>query len=306
MNNIPVTVIGGYLGAGKTTLLNQLLRQADGERLAVLVNDFGDIGIDAQLIESRAENLINLAGGCVCCSFGNDLVDALQSLMAMEPLPQRILIETSGVSMPLQVARTTTLVRGLVRDAVIVLADAQNVRDRATDRYVADTVLGQLAQADLIVLTKTDLVDDTGLNETRQWLAQVAENIPILETGQHEVARELLLGPPVSRDSNWQFQMMTRGDQASSRFESICLSITEPVDPEALAAVLTAPQSGVARAKGFVTDGHGQCWLLQLAGSRVELTTAPSTPGSLVLIGAKGQFAREPLETAIKGLLNPD
>ena len=77
---LPVTIIGGYLGAGKTTLVNQMLRQADGQKLAILVNEFGELPIDADLIESRDENVINIAGGCVCCSYGSDLIEALQAL----------------------------------------------------------------------------------------------------------------------------------------------------------------------------------------------------------------------------------
>jgi G3E family GTPase len=107
---IPVTIVGGYLGAGKTTLVNHLLRHSQGRRIAVLVNDFGELAIDAELIEARDGDMLQLAGGCVCCSFGSDLLAALLRLRDMQPAPRHILIETSGVALPGAVARTLTLV----------------------------------------------------------------------------------------------------------------------------------------------------------------------------------------------------
>ncbi|MBN8494467.1 MAG: GTP-binding protein [Burkholderiales bacterium] len=156
---IPVSVIGGYLGAGKTTLVNHLLRHAGGRRLAVLVNDFGELPIDDALIEARDGNLLRLAGGCVCCSFGSDLLGALQQLSALSPPPQQLLLECSGVARPGAVARTLTLLPALQRDAVLVLADAESLRERAADRYVGELVQQQLAEADLIALNKCDRID---------------------------------------------------------------------------------------------------------------------------------------------------
>lgn len=127
---LPVTIVGGYLGAGKTTLVNHLLRHADGLRIAVLVNDFGDLPIDADLIESADGDVIALAGGCVCCAFGSDLVGALIALARRAPRPDHVLIETSGVALPGAVARTLTLVAGLERQGVLVVVDAQRARPR--------------------------------------------------------------------------------------------------------------------------------------------------------------------------------
>ena len=106
---VPVTVVGGYLGAGKTTLVNHLLRNAGGRRLAILVNDFGSLPIDADLIEAEEDDLISIAGGCVCCSFGSDLMGALMKLAARTPAPDHLLIETSGVALPGSVARSVAL-----------------------------------------------------------------------------------------------------------------------------------------------------------------------------------------------------
>ena len=128
---LPAIVIGGWLGAGKTTLVNRLLRDPGGRRIAVMVNDFGDIGIDADLIVSQDDQVMNLAGGCVCCAVGSDLVEALMALPGRTPAFDLVLIETSGVALPGAVARSVRLVPGIEVDGVVVLADAETVRARS-------------------------------------------------------------------------------------------------------------------------------------------------------------------------------
>ena len=108
-STLPVTVIGGYLGAGKTTLVNHLLRHAQGLRIAVLVNEFGALPIDADLIETQDENIISIAGGCVCCSYGNDLILAMLDLAKLTPAPQHVLLEASGVAIPGAIASSVGL-----------------------------------------------------------------------------------------------------------------------------------------------------------------------------------------------------
>ena len=153
---IPATVIGGYLGAGKTTLVNHLLRTANGLRLAVLVNEFGALPIDDDLIIAREDNLISLAGGCVC-SFGSDLMAALMDLSQISPPPERVLIEASGVAMPGAIAASVDLLTAYAVDGVLVLADSETVRTRADDLFMGDTIRRQLGEADLILLSKCDV-----------------------------------------------------------------------------------------------------------------------------------------------------
>ena len=153
---LPVTVVGGYLGAGKTTLVNSLLRQANGRRLAVMVNEFGALPIDASLVEAADERIVSLTGGCVCCSYGEDLVSSLAMLAALEPRPEHVLLEASGVAFPGAIAGTVGLLAGFDLDGAVVLADAETVRGRAADRYIGSTVRRQLAQADLILLNKCE------------------------------------------------------------------------------------------------------------------------------------------------------
>jgi hypothetical protein len=129
-----VSVIGGYLGSGKTTLVNHLLQHSGGMRLAVLVNDFGAIAIDASLVVSRSTSVISLSGGCVCCSFGSDLIGALQSLATGVEAPHAILIETSGVALPRIVLQSASLVPGMTARSVTTVIDARPC-SRAADRF---------------------------------------------------------------------------------------------------------------------------------------------------------------------------
>ena len=169
---LPVTVVGGYLGAGKTTLVNSLLRQANGRRLAVMVNEFGALPIDASLVEAADDRIVSLVGGCVCCSYGEDLVSSLAMLAALEPRPDHVLLEASGVAFPGAIAGMVGLLAGFALDGAVVLADAETVRGRAADRYIGSTVRRQLAQADLILLNKCDLAGDADAVET--WLGEAA------------------------------------------------------------------------------------------------------------------------------------
>jgi G3E family GTPase len=156
---LPTVVLGGWLGAGKTTLLNHWLREAGGLRLAVLVNDFGEISIDADLIVGADGDVISLAGGCICCAVGSDLFGALRRMTERQPRPDLLLVETSGVALPAAVARTVRLVPGIEVRAVVVLVDGLAWHGHLRDRYVADTVRQQVAEADLLVLTKLDAAD---------------------------------------------------------------------------------------------------------------------------------------------------
>ena len=189
---LPVTVVGGYLGAGKTTLVNSLLRQANGRRLAVMVNEFGALPIDASLVEAADERIVSLVGGCVCCSYGEDLVSSLAMLAALEPRPEHVLLEASGVAFPGAIAGTVGLLTGFELDGAVVLADAETVRGRAADRYIGSTVRRQLAQADLILLNKCDLAGDADAVEA--WLGEAALDARVVRTVQSDAPIDIVLG----------------------------------------------------------------------------------------------------------------
>ncbi len=316
---LPAIVVGGYLGAGKTTLVNHLLRHADGRRIAVMVNDFGDIGIDADLIESQDGDVLNLAGGCVCCSVGSDLIGALVALPARLPPPDLILIETSGVALPGSVARSVRLASGIEVDGVLVLADAETIRARALDRYVGDTVLQQLRDADLLVLNKIELIGPDVLRELREWLAGQAPRARIVETSESAVPPELVLGMAGVHGSVQALERsgggLFAGDRSARRigvrrsapgagavFASASIAVNGSVDARALAEALTDPGLGLHRMKGIVRDRDGSGVVIQGVGSRWRLVpAAPAASafgpeGRLVVIGLRGRVDAAAIE----------
>ena len=315
-------VVGGYLGAGKTTLLNRLLRDAGGRRIAVMVNDFGEIGIDADLIVSRDGQVLNLAGGCVCCAVGSDLIEAVMALPQRDPPFDLVLVETSGVAMPGAVARSLRLAPGIEVDGVVVLADAETVRDRAADRYVGDTIRQQLADADLLLLNKVDLVDDDALGAVREWLDGAAPRARRVEAVEAAVPADVVLGLADSGatphalaraggglfagDPSARRAGLRRPRPAAQQYESARLALPGPTDVEQLARLLAEPRHGIVRAKGVVRDRDGRAIVVQAVGPRVR--TSPAEEGSaaagpgegrLVLIGLNGSLDAGALALAL-------
>ena len=135
-----------------------MLRHADGRRIAILVNEFGDLPIDSDLIEAEDDEIIAIAGGCICCSFGSDMTAALMRLAGLSPKPDYVVIEASGVAMPGTVGASVALLDEFILSSIVVLADAERITIQANDEYLADTILRQLSDADLIVQTKIDLI----------------------------------------------------------------------------------------------------------------------------------------------------
>lgn len=290
---IPVTVIGGYLGAGKTTLVNRVLREAGGERIAVLVNDFGELAIDADLIEAQEGEVLSLAGGCICCAFGSDLMGTLMGLADREPRLDRVLLETSGVALPGSVARSVTLVAALAVDGVVVLADAETVRERAADPYMGDTIARQLEEADLVVLSKTDLVPAAALVELTAWLASIASQVPVVGAVRGEVPREILFGEQARRGTTGALVSgaIRPPVDAAAGYESASFSPAGAIDVAVLASALR--DCGVIRAKGVLGDRSGALVTLHVVGARHEVR--PYAAGreagrGLVCIGLRGRL----------------
>jgi G3E family GTPase len=298
---VPVTLIGGYLGAGKTTLVNNLLRNAAGRRLAVLVNEFGALPIDGDLIVARGNNLISISGGCICCSFGSELVAALIDIRERGDPIDHLLIETSGVALPGSIVQSLTLIPGLVTDGVIVLADAETVEERARDRYMGDTVRGQLAAADIILLNKIDLVSPERVTAAAHCIAEVAPGARVLPVRDANVPLEIVVGGnPEMRRRKGRTGLV--GHQTAA-FETISLEIAGPGNPDELARALADPRLGLLRAKGFLRTSDGDFVTLHIVGRRALVEPAPSWiegPGRLVCIGLAAEMDSAAILAAAK------
>jgi G3E family GTPase len=298
----PVTVIGGYLGTGKTTLVNRLLRAADGQRLAVLVNDFGTTPIDRDLIVSSNGDTLEISGGCICCSYGSDMMDVLIALPEQRPDIERVVLETSGVALPGMVANAVSLLLPYRIDGIVVMVDVETVRTMANDAYLGDTITRQLAAADLVVANRCDLVDEASLRETLEWLAQESPAARILSATRAEVAPDLLLGLRDGALPRLSATLTTPGaPDAASLYESLELDVPENIDVAELGRRLSAPGTGVLRAKGILSDVA-----LHVVGQRFEIDAAPvgATPGKLVVIGLRARLDRRAVEQALQPRLS--
>ena len=188
----PVTVIGGFLGAGKTTFLNHLLRTSTA-RCAVLVNDFGAVNIDASLISKHDGTTLTLTNGCVCCSIGGGFIETLGGLLDSGTAFDHIVIEASGVGDPWKIAEIALIEPSLRLNAVIVLADASRIAQLLQDPRVGDTVRNQFEHCDLVLLSKTDLIDQTATNAARYAITSLRDRLRIAETSQHMIPELVLI-----------------------------------------------------------------------------------------------------------------
>lgn len=291
-----VSVIGGYLGAGKTTLVNHILRTAD-ERVAVLVNDFGDINIDEDLIASQDGDTISLANGCICCSLVDGFSSALETVAELDPQPERLVIESSGVADPATVAAYGHG-PGLTLDATIVVVDAETIRAKARDEYVGDTVVGQLGSADIIVLNKIDLVTDDDATATEEWLRGQCADAVIVRSADAVVDAALLFGvaPGSAAPPGEQAAAAEHGHlHADSLFESWTWTGEADLSRGAIDALMDSLPDSVVRVKGLVTvDDEERVMVLQRVGSRWSLRPFGPRPkqftSQLVFIGLHGSI----------------
>lgn len=299
---LPVTVIGGYLGTGKTTLVNRLLRAADGQKLAVLVNDFGATPIDRDLIVSSNGDTLEISGGCVCCSYGSDLMDTLMTLPVQRPDVERVVLETSGVALPGMVASAVTLLAPYRIDGIVVMVDVETVRTMAEDAYLGDTITRQLSAADLVVANRCDLVDDASLQQTLAWLALQSPSAQILAAIRADIAPDLLLGLRDGALPRLSATLATPGaPDAASLYESLEVDVPEDIDVSDLGRRLSAPGTGVLRAKGILNGVA-----LHVVGRRFEIDVAPAgaKPGRLVVIGLRARLDRRAVEQALQPRLS--
>ena len=308
---IPLTVIGGYLGAGKTTLLNQLLRHNAGRRLAVVVNDFGSINIDAALIAQHDGETMSLTNGCICCSLASGFLTTLTRLRDRPDPPEQIIVEASGVADPLKIGQYGHM-SGFRLDGVIVLADAETVRRRSRDKYVGRTVIRQLRGADLLVLTKPDLVSDDDREAVSVWLRAVAPHAALMVSRNGAIPPALILGagllaPAVPAGAPHRDQ----GDSATDHdvtYDTWTFERDSPMSGDAIDTLVAALPEGVLRAKGMVhlVEDPEHAAIFQLVGKRWSLEQGPAWDArpprtEIVVIGLPGSLDRPLLKRQLDG-----
>jgi G3E family GTPase len=190
---LPVTIITGFLGSGKTTLLNYILTNQEGLKTAVLVNEFGEIGIDNELIVATDDNMVELSNGCVCCTINEDLVQAVYKVLERSEKIDYLVVETTGLADPLPVALTFlgTELRDMTRlDSIVTMVDCANY---SLDLFNSQAAYSQIAYGDVIVLNKTDLVDEADVDSIEVKVRDIKEGARILRTKNSEVPLPLIL-----------------------------------------------------------------------------------------------------------------
>ena len=305
LQKTPVTVLTGFLGAGKTTLVRRLLTEFQGLRLAVIVNEFGDAGVDGDILKEcaiencPAENIVELPNGCICCTVAKDFIPTVEALLALDTPPEHILIETSGLALPkpLLTAFDWPSIRSRITvDGVVTLADAEAVAEgrfatnvaavdaqREADESIShDTPLSelfedQLACADIVLLTKVDLVEAEALNTARQTIEnRSARQVPVLEVKNGEVDPRVILGLEAAAEDDIAARPSHHDgehDHDHDDFESIVVQLPAVIDRSSLVASLEklVREYSVLRVKGYVAvAGKTMPLLVQAVGPRVQ------------------------------------
>ena len=301
---IPVTIITGFLGAGKTTLIRHLMQNPQGKRLAVLVNEFGTLGVDGEILKSCAddncpvENIVELSNGCICCTVAEDFIPTIEALLALPKRPDHILIETSGLALPKPLLKAFDWpgIRSMITvDGVITLADAEavaagNFAGALTAAQIAagehDTPLGevfedQIACADIVLLSKADLAGEAGIAAARAIIqAEAVEknriNLPILTMTEGVIDPRVILGLNAAAEDDIAGRPSHHDGEADHEhddFNSIVVELPEVTSVDALtdAVIRLAQEQKILRVKGYVAvKGKPMRMLVQAVGERVR------------------------------------
>ena len=300
---VPFTLVSGFLGSGKTTLLQRMLEQPAGRRIAVLINDFGAVNIDAALIRSRGPTIFELTNGCACCSLSAGLAQTLADLLAGPRAFDAIVMEASGIAEPLGILHVALSNPGIRLNAVIVVADASSVPQQLEDPLARSTIEQQMRAADLVVINKVDLVDAGELQRAHACLADIAPDVRTLTAAQGAVPIELLLDVPLPADTGTCLASVTVSHDCPYR--SHVLETPAVLEQRLLRSLAENLPATILRAKGFVRLAHDSShhYLLDVVGRRWSLSRQPATaayPQGLVVIGTPDREDLRKLAAALQ------
>lgn len=327
---IPVTVVTGFLGSGKTTLIQHLIRNANGKKLAVLVNEFGSEGVDGDILKScadancPAENIVELANGCICCTVADDFIPAMEQLLARPVKPDHIVIETSGLALPKPLLKAfdwPEIRSRITVDGVIALADAEAVaagrfapdvaavdaQRAADDNLDHETPLSevfedQIACADIVLLTKADLAGAAGIKAAKEMIAaEMPREVPMLPIVDGAIDARVILGLGAAAEDDLAARPSHHDGEEEHEhddFNSVVIDLPEVSDIDALVASIKglAREQNVLRAKGYIAvEGKPMRLLVQSVGERVRHQFdvpwgARPRQSKLVVIGEHGDI----------------
>jgi G3E family GTPase len=278
---IPILLVAGFLGAGKTTVVNYLLAHAKGRRIAALVNDFGAINIDAELIAGASEGVVSLSNGCICCSLEGDLLRTLAALLRRDPRPEWIVIETSGVADPVEIVRNLmdpVIWREAPLETVLCVVDATTPVAKLNDPLLRS----QVRAADVVALSKGDLALANERDLVREAVRAMRPAAAVVDALHGEVPAALLF--PVDPDHVPVTRTSGPRRPAGDRFETLQWTSDQPVSLPRLQAAIDRLAPRLARAKGLfeTVEQPGRLMVFQFAGGRATLA-----PGGVMADGVK-------------------
>ncbi len=334
---IPATIVTGFLGAGKTTLIRNLVNDAKGKRIAIIVNEFGDMGFDGELLsdcgdaDCKPDQIVELTNGCICCTVADEFLPTMEALLAREPAPDHIVIETSGLALPQPLVRAfswPTVKHRVTVDGVVTVVDAAAVAagtfapDPAKTRaqIAADPALDhddpveelfedQLRCADLVVVTKADLVSAEELQTTEEAIRKDArEGTGIVHGAAGRVPLDVMLGIGADAEANMKGRESHHDLEGEEHdhddFDSFVVAVSESASAEELKQRVekALKADGILRIKGRArVAGKTAAAVVQAVGPRVDVSFAPGEArGGLVVIGLR-DMDREAATAALNG-----
>ena len=342
LEKIPVTILTGFLGAGKTTLIRNLILKNKSKKLAVIINEVGDLGVDGEIVKQCSdetcpeENILELANGCICCTVADDFIPTMKSLLEGQYIPEHILIETSGLALPkplLKAFEWPEIRSRLTVDSVLAVVDAEAVvngifapqmsnelEEKQNQTYVEhETPLSEVFEdqincSDVVLLTKPDLVKN--ISDARNIIIKEMErNVPILEVQNGDVGADVILGVNAAAETdldNRQSHHDGFDDHEHDDFDTFSITVPKILDVEKFKIVLETliRENDILRIKGFLrVESKPLNLLVQGVGKRLSVnftdTKIPlENTGNLVFIGEKGRIDQDVISAYLHSSLN--